>query len=78
MKENLRKFLIYFNYQNKYWKPTESDASLVVSPGLLGRYPLDLVMRLEEDHYTHFDSEGLPVRFTHEGHTFHNYTTLCS
>jgi hypothetical protein len=75
--DNLHKLLIYFRPE-RYWKLAGDSQQLVASPGGVGRYPIDLGMRLEQGHYAHFDAAGLPTRFSKDGTPYHNFTTLCS
>lgn len=78
MDDNLRKFFLYFDWPEAYWQLTDPTQSLRVDSGAVGRYPLNLLARLEQGHYTRFDAQGLPVRRARDGREYHNCTTLCS
>lgn len=79
MADTLRKLAIYLRPLGSYWKETDPDQPLAVPAGAVGRFPLDLVPRLEQGHYDRFDERGLPLRRARGGQGFyHNYTTVCS
>ena len=79
MAEKLRKLAIYFRPTEAYWTATDEAEELAVSPGPTGRYPLNLIPRLQEGHYDRFDDEGIPIRLAENGGgSYYNYTTVCS
>jgi heparosan-N-sulfate-glucuronate 5-epimerase len=78
MSEVLPKLALYFRGAGAYWELSGREENSVVDAGPLGRYPLNLVPRLRNGHFTEWDAEGLPVRIGADGRTgIHNYTTLC-
>ncbi len=77
-RENLKKISLYWRPHDTYWKSTDSAAKLAVSPGPVGRYPLDFSFQLESGHFANFDQAGLPVQRCRDGNGFvHNYTMMC-
>jgi hypothetical protein len=72
-----RKLLIYGLPVDSYWKVTDFDRQTRVDPGPIGRFPVDLVQRVETGHYDRFDERGFPSRIKN-GQPHHNWTTVCS
>jgi len=74
--ENYRKFLIYLNPKNVYWRRIANEDWKVYSK--LGPFfNMHLKDRLIENHYDKFDTKGLPIRII-DGEKTYNYTTICS
>jgi len=77
--ELLGKLALYFRPLESYWTATDPEQRLAAASGPLGRYPLDLIPRLDQGHYDRFDDRGLPIRRARDGAGFyHNYTTVFS
>lgn len=76
-KDVIQKFKIYIDNE-AYWRLTDLEQELAITSSCIGRYPLNLTMRLDQGHYTHFDEVGLPIRFTKDRTPYHNFTTVCS
>jgi D-glucuronyl C5-epimerase C-terminus len=78
LRENFKKISLYWRPNDTYWRPTNSDANLAVSPGPVGRYPLDFTCQIASGHFAHFDRAGLPLQRSRDGKGFvHNYTMMC-
>lgn len=75
--ENQRKFLLYFQPYNTYWKLTEPGKSRLKDLPL-GFYPVSFKPRIAQGHYTYFDEAGVPCFPNSTGHLVHHYTTMCS
>lgn len=78
LRENLKKISLYVRPHDTYWRSPDSTAKLAVSPGPVGRYPLDFNFQLDSGHFANFDQAGLPVQRRRDGNGFiHNYTMMC-
>lgn len=76
MNHKLRKFLIYFNSENAYWRPIEHNDWRVES-AIGPFFGMHLKDRLFDNHYQNFDDQGIPT-VMYEGKRLYNYTTVCS
>lgn len=75
IRSSFNKFRIYFAQGDEYWRLC--DRSSITVNTKTGPFFLNLSDRLEDGHYSRFDSEGFPVRY-YNGEWYHNYTTICS
>lgn len=78
MTENQRKFLLYFQPWNTYWKLTDPNLQRIGQDWILGFYPLSFKDRITQGHYTHFDNKGVPCFPNFHGIVLHDYTTMSS
>jgi hypothetical protein len=78
LRENFKKISLYWRPHNVYCRAIDFAASLAVSPGPVGRYPLDFAPQLASGHFANFDRAGLPLQRCRDGKGFvHNYTMMC-
>ena len=75
MKDTLHKFAVYFTSTPAYWKLAPQEE---VRNQQIGYYPLSFRDRLYQEHYVHFDAEGLPQFHSKVGNLVYFCTGLCS
>lgn len=66
---------MYFTSNPDYWKLTKPDQ---LNRYLISHYPLSFRDRLSQQHYRHFDADGLPMFPSRTGELVHFCTGMCS
>jgi hypothetical protein len=78
MAEDLKKFLLYFRSTGSILGLSPDTIPIGDPGGPLGEYPIDLVPKLTDGHFTFFDNSKLPLRLDAKGVALHRYPALCT
>lgn len=75
MKDFLEKLKLYFVNDPNYWELSKNETEQTY---IISFYPLSFRKRLYQNHYQHFDPNGIPLFHSKTGELVHFVTGMCS